>query len=202
MPRARASSRHWPRVSSIASVTTWLKSTGWNGRRPRVRLNSSMRRMVRAPSRAACSMTRSCRWTSESALWASRSWARPRIAASVLLKSLASPQALGLDGAVLGRLQPSHRGLQLAVEPVVLDRHGGLGRQRAREVLEAGRERSHVTLDLVAAGEVLHAVALTVDELEHADHASVGRLEWHDQHRFRPVPDLAVVGPVGGERDR
>ncbi len=101
---------------------------------------------------------------------------------------------------MLGRLQPSHRGLQLAVEPVVLDRHGGLGRQRAREVLEAGRERSHVTLDLVAAGEVLHAVALAVDELEHADHASVGRLEWHDQHRFRPVPDLAVVGPVGGER--
>ena len=92
--RLRISSRQRDWVISSAPRTTSLRSTATKGWSSRIRVNSCSRRTVCAPSRAARSMTwihrRSCGSCSR---W-SVSWARPRIDASRLLKSCATPEAI------------------------------------------------------------------------------------------------------------
>src|SRR5213596_3763646 len=93
-PRLTASSRQRACVISRASRTTSFRSTATNGWSRRIRVNSCRRRTVCAPSRAARSITwshwRSCGWLTRCRV----SWARPRIEASRLLKSWATPDAI------------------------------------------------------------------------------------------------------------
>ena len=56
-PRAWASSFHRERVTSTTSLMIVARSTGWNGRARRMRVNSWMRLTVWAASRATLMMT-------------------------------------------------------------------------------------------------------------------------------------------------
>ena len=112
------------RVSSSTSSMIRLRSTSSSTSSMRTRVNSWMRRTVCAPSCAVCSMSSSERIGSGSSARASRSCVRPRIAASMLLKSCATPEAIsprarsfatgravpGCVGAPPGRASPRPRG--------------------------------------------------------------------------------------------
>ena len=93
-PRLRGSCRQRDCVISRASRTTSFRSTATKGWSRRMRANSWRRRTVAAPSSAERSITLS-HWRScgLSVRWKT-SWARPRMEASRLLKSWATPEAI------------------------------------------------------------------------------------------------------------